>query len=145
MSEGVPDLHVGRAVLRGEDGLLVGPHGKTFLGPQESMLLRALEAADGKIVLHERLFALLWGSRPDGAPLSRVIPVVMCRLRRKLAVVGAGVGPVPAWRVGYRLTPPDGVAVRLLTARQTQLLDDVLAAAKRVEPALVADFLRAAS
>jgi DNA-binding response OmpR family regulator len=89
-------------LLRARDELQWGAQ-VLALTPQERVLLTCLLAAPGELVSIRTLQATLWPHQP--APPSNVLPVLVARLRRKLARLGYPGAITTVRRQGYRFAP----------------------------------------
>jgi DNA-binding response OmpR family regulator len=89
-------------LLRARDELQWGAQ-VLALTPQERVLLTWLLAAPGELVSIRTLQATLWPHQP--APPSNVLPVLVARLRRKLARLGYPGAITTVRRQGYRFAP----------------------------------------
>lgn len=68
----------------------------------EMRLLNLLMTAGNKGASIDAMHEALYGSRPDHQqPESRIIPVIICSLRKKIKRQGLGIEPIR--HVGYRL------------------------------------------
>lgn len=82
---------------RGDDGLELGP-------VREQALLVALLLRPGRTVSRQQLLDGVWGTEPPGTG-TRVIPVYVHRLRRRLDVHGETRSVIETVRGGYRFAP----------------------------------------
>ncbi|WP_328633424.1 AfsR/SARP family transcriptional regulator [Streptomyces sp. NBC_00356] len=82
---------------RGDDGLELGP-------VREQALLVALLLRPGRTVSRQQLLDGVWGTEPPGTG-TRVIPVYVHRLRRRLDLPGETRSVIETVRGGYRFAP----------------------------------------
>ncbi|MFF3493499.1 BTAD domain-containing putative transcriptional regulator [Streptomyces sp. NPDC002795] len=82
---------------RGDDGLELGP-------VREQALLVALLSRPGRTVSRQQLLDGVWGTEPPGTG-TRVIPVYVHRLRRRLDVHAETRSVIETVRGGYRFAP----------------------------------------
>jgi len=119
---GADSVAVGRLrLLRARSELQWGAR-TAPLTRQESALLTCLLAPPGKLVSIRTLQAALWPHQP--APQSNILPVLVGRLRRKLARLGYPGAITTVRRQGYRFAPspaaPAGLALRPAPLRRRQ-------------------------
>lgn len=77
------------------------------LSKGERKLLFALAEARGRVLTKAALMsAYMAGREADDEPELKLIDVMICHLRRKLA--GTGIEIVTAWGVGWSISAPDG-------------------------------------
>ncbi len=69
------------------------------LSPTGARLLAML--ADGRTWTKEKIHDTLYASRPDDPPEAKIIDVLVCKMRQKVAPFGVVIGTV--WGVGYRI------------------------------------------
>lgn len=93
----VVDRGARRVTVRGERVVLAG---------KEYELLLRLASDPTRVFTKDQLLREVWGYRSLGR--TRTLDSHASRLRRKLAVAGAGAGPfvINVWGVGYRLLDP---------------------------------------
>lgn len=75
----------------------------TPITPTEQAILDMLQEAGPKGLHTDRIWTLLYGHRPEcDQPDSRIVPVLVCNLRKKIRAQGIRIEPIRNF--GYRLT-----------------------------------------
>ena len=138
------EIGIGRAVLQTDRGVLVGPEGQIVPVPRsQQVLLLALASRIGRPVSYEALLDALWGGRDDG-PSEEGLKVFMWHVRRKLEGAGAGISIENFRRFGYQLGDAPSALPRVLSGRQSELIEEILAAVQSVAPRIAHEFREAA-
>jgi two-component system cell cycle response regulator CtrA len=95
---------------------IVGVDGRPVpLTPREFELLETLMLRRGMVLAKEQLMSRLYGD--EDAPEPRILDVFVCKLRRKLAAVGAAEILRTVWGRGYVAEEPGQIAVAAARAR----------------------------
>lgn len=77
------------------------------LTPQEFETLRFIAKKRGAIARKFSIYTAVF-ERPDGEPESKIVDVVVCKVRAKLAKIGAGDAIKTVWGVGYQFDSTNG-------------------------------------
>lgn len=87
----------------------------------EERLLRALRAAGGGVVHHERAMIALYGMWDD-APQQKILDVLICKCRRKLMEAQTRISIETVWGRGWRMTRAGIDAFDIAVAAESQLV-----------------------
>jgi len=83
------------------------PPAKWGLTKREAELMKALASAHPCLLTTERALATVW---PDTVPVTSILTVIMCHMRKKLNRHGVEIETV--WGRGYRLSDAAAVAMK---------------------------------